>query len=213
MLHVSILLFGAHDNQASRSPASAVLAVFLGTTVSVCSFQSGLYLARYLLLSANMRWAPPQPAGSRDSRSLQSTVSGNTICAPTGTEPTQPVQSSRPCTKLGSSSAGRVESDEAQSTHDHTIAVDTQKKQGPTSCIAQQQGLISIAAWLLVSSSICSTLAAWQFSRDQLEWATFWLAGLLAPVGALLRWHLGALNSTPKRTLLPANQLCQDHDV
>lgn len=202
MLHVSLLLFGAHDNQASRSPASAVLAVFLGTVVSLCSFQSGAYLARYQL-AASLRRAP-QPDGSSGSRALVSNRSGNTICAPEIADWKQPERSSNPCAKLETSSptVEPAESVQAHATNGHATAIERRMK-WPTNCTTLQQGLMSHIACLLVTSSVCLTLAAWLFSKDRQEWASFWLAGLLAPVGALIRWHLGALNSTPKSAPLP----------
>lgn len=206
MFHVSMLLFGAQDNQSSRSPASAILAIFLGTLVSLCSFQSGAFAARYIC--SRFARAQPEPATSSDHRTVESSKSDNIICALTTANLKQPAQSPSAKPALANPSADPIESAQNRSTKEHAIAVEKQKKQhfGEVHGRTELSSLFSTTACLLVTSSVCVSLSAWQFSRDRQEWATFWLAGLLAPVGALLRWQLGVLNSTPKS--VPPESCC-----
>jgi hypothetical protein len=203
MLHVSILLFGAHGNQSSRSPASAVLALLLGSMVSFCSFQAGIFLARYRLMS-HMRQAAQHTPTPSNGRAENSSKSGKGICAPAGSDLKQPAQSSAPIVPLAPAdvSSTDVKAGENGGTHEH--AIELQKQQQPAgdaqSCTRLLRGLIATWAAVMVTSSVCGVLAAWYRAQDDLEWASFWLAGLLAVPGALWRWRLAALNSTPKRT-------------
>lgn len=202
MLHVSILLFGAHDNESSRH-TSAVLAIFLGTIVSLCSFQSGVFLARCRCLALS-KHAQPVAATLSDPK-VGPSESSNFVCAPASPDMKQPAESSSNSAELAQESQSMptapIESVHSRATKELTVAVATQEKQSigdAQSCTPFQRGVLSSSAGLLITSSVCLALSSWLFSSQQHEWASFWLAGLVAPVGAVLRWHLGVLNATPK---------------
>lgn len=203
MVHTSLLLFGAHDNQSSRSPVSAILAIFLGICISLGSFQYGTYSARYLYFF-HMRGTKTQPEVSAHETPVETQESENVVCAPVGPGVNQIALESSPkrAQERGSMEKPVSESAQPTSEKDYSIRI-RQGSQSQHSCTANccssaRWRAAGMTACLLIVSCLCISLSMLMFSRDLKDWASFWLAGLLAPVGALLRWHLGVLNSTPK---------------
>jgi hypothetical protein len=192
MSHVSLLLYGALEKPSSRSPASAVLSLFIGTATSFASLQYGVFLARYIAPSS-----AEEPDLQEHSANRKQTISPendmpNVACAPTTDAHTLRTLSCNIYAEdraLAHSTAAGEQGD-GREVHRQPDGIP------PVAANAGIGGmLIPSAAALVVTVGLCLGAGIWQLSHGTHEWAAFWFSGVLAPGGALLRWKLSSLNA------------------